>query len=72
MVGTFRVWGLRLDSNLGVRPATGKKFYLYLMVDRMHAFAAFSENFMAAVNFANPKREIQSQYNETEIIGIQI
>ena len=79
----YRVCGSRLDPNLGVRPAADKEFYLRLTFEKMNASAAFSEkyfrpygcsdtNFTAAVSIADPRIEIQSQINKTEIIAIQI
>ena len=78
-----RVCGLRLDPNLGVRPAADKKFYLRLTLEKMNASAAFSKkffrpygcsdtNFTAVVNITDLKIEIQSQINKTKIIAIQI
>ena len=69
---------LRLGPKIGVWPATDKKFYFGLTVDKMHAFAAFTENvlqpygrrgtnFMAAVNSTNPNTEIKCEIMETEI-----
>ena len=62
-----------------MRPAADKNFYLRLTVEKMHAFAVFSDkylrsygcsdtNFTAGIKCTNPKTEIV----ETQIIGIKI
>ena len=67
----YRVCALRLDPNLGVRPAAEKNFFFRLTVEKMCGFPVFTDkylrsyscsgtNFTAAVNCTNPKTEIQS------------
>ena len=62
----YSVYGLRLDPNFGVRLQTDQNFYLRLTVEKMNAFAAFTEkylqsygcsgtNFTIAVNCRNLK-----------------
>ena len=79
--GMYRVGGLQLDPNLGVR--LGKKSYFCLMIEKIYTFAAFTKKYLwpyrcsgtyftATVNFADPKIELQNQINEIEIIEIQI
>ena len=79
----YMVCGLRRDPNFVVRPAAEKNFYLRLTVEKMHAFAVFSNkclrtcggnntNFTATVNCTNPKTEILSEIIEKKIIRIQI
>ena len=43
-MGAIRVCGLRLDPDLGVQPKSGKKNYLRLTAEKIHAFEAFTEN----------------------------
>ena len=75
----YRVCGLRLGRNIGVREAAGKKSYLWLTVDKMHAFAGFTKkylqpygcsgtNFTTAVNCTNPNTETQNEIIEIEIL----
>ena len=45
IVAMYRVCGLRLSSNLGVRPAANKKLYLRLMVEKMQALEVFTEKY---------------------------
>ena len=82
MGAMYRVFSLRLEPNLAVRPVSGNKFYLRLTIEKMHLFAVFTKkylrpydcsviNFTAAMNFANPKTETQSQINEIEIVEMQ-
>ena len=40
----YRVCGLQLRPNFGVRPAAGKNFFLRLMVEKMRAIAALPRN----------------------------
>ena len=72
----YRVFGLQLGSDFGVRLAADNIFYLQLTVEKMHAFAVFSKkylwsygcsgtNFTAAVNCTNPKTEMQIEIIET-------
>ena len=78
-----RVCSLRLDPNFGLRQTADNNFYLWLTVEKVHAFAVFTEkylrsygcsgtNFMAVINCTNPKTEIQIEIIETEITRIQI
>ena len=39
----YRVYGLRLGPNFGVRPVADKNFYLRLTVEKMHALVVFTE-----------------------------
>ena len=68
---------------LGVWSKAEKKYYLWLPVGKMHAFAVFTEiylrpngcsdtNFTAAVKCTNLKTKIQSEIIQIEIIEIQI
>ena len=41
----YRVCSLQLGPNFGVQPATGKNFYLQLMVEKMSAFSVFTDKF---------------------------
>ena len=65
----YKVFGLWLGPNFGVRSATDKQFYFRLMVEKMHAFAVFTKkylrlygsgdtNFTTAPNYGYPKIEI--------------
>ena len=77
-----RVYGLRLVSNFGVRPAVDKNFNLRLTVENMDAVAVFTEkylqpcnssgiNFTADVNCTNPKTEMQTKIIDIQLILIQ-
>ena len=66
---------MRLGPNSVVRLATEKIFYLPLTVEKMHAFAVFSNKYLrpygcsdttfaAAVDCANPKNEILSEVSK--------
>ena len=79
----YKVCGLLLDPNFGVRLTADRNFYLRLTVEKMHAFAVLTEKclwsygrggtkFTATVNCTNPKTEIQIEIIETQITGIQI
>ena len=44
----YNIYGLRQGPNVGVRPKANKNFYLWLTVEKIHAFAFFyQETFMA-------------------------
>ena len=58
-----------------MRPATGKRFYLRLTVEKMHAFTVFTEKylwpyrcsstcFMGVVNCKSPETDVQSEIIE--------
>ena len=75
----YRVYGLRLGPNYGVGPAADKNFYFRLTIEKMYAFAVFTEkylrsyncsgtNFTAAVNCTSPKTELQTKIMEVQII----
>ena len=72
----YKVYGLRVSLNFGVRPAAGN-FYLQLTIGKMCAFEVFTKkylrqyscngsNFTAKINCTNPKTEIQSETIETK------
>ena len=76
-----RVCGLRMSSNFGVWLTANKNFYLQLTVEKMHAFAVFTEKYLGSygcngTNFTdmvvctNQKMEILIEIIETELIGI--
>ena len=44
----YRVCGLRLGPNFGVRPTTGKNSYLSLTVKKMVALTIFTEKYLAS------------------------
>ena len=73
----------RLAPNFGVRPAAVKNFYFRLAIEKMGAFAVFTEKYLrpngwsgskfsTAVNCTNSKIEVQSKIIETQIIEVQI
>ena len=73
----YRVYGFQLGPNFKVQLTAEKNICLRLTVDKMHAFADFTEkylrpygfngtNFTASVNCTNPK------FIETQIMGMQI
>ena len=75
----YRVYGLRLGPNYGVGPAADKNFYFRLTIEKMYAFAVFTEkylrsyncngtSFTAAVNCTSPKTELQTKIMEVQII----
>lgn len=79
----YRFYGLRLGPNFWVRAATDKNFYLLLTVEKIYAFAVFTEkylqpygysdiNFTAAVNWTSSKTEMQTKIIEVQIILIQL
>ena len=79
----YRFYGLRLGSNFWVRAATDKNFYLLLTVEKIYAFAVFTEkylqpygysdiNFTAVVNWTSSKTEMQTKITEVQIILIQL
>ena len=79
----YRVYGLRLDPNFGVRAATDKNLYLSLTVEKIYAFAVFTKkylqpygysdiNFTAVVNRTSSKTEMQTKIIEVQIILIQL
>ena len=39
----YNVYGLRQGPNVGVRPKADKNFYLWLTVEKIHAFAFFTK-----------------------------
>ena len=66
----YRIYGLRLGPNFVLQLVAGKNFYLWLMVEKMHAFAVLYDkylrpyhrsdtNFMTTVKCTNPKTEIK-------------
>ena len=78
----YRVSGLRLGPNFGLRLTDDKSFYLRLTVTKIHVLAVFtgkclrscgcsSTKFTAMLDSTNPKIEIQTKIIETQIIGIQ-
>ena len=79
----YRIYGLQLGPNFGVRPVAYQKFYLQLKVDQMYAFAVFIEknlrpygcsgtSYTAAISSTNPYTETQREIIEIEIIKAQI
>ena len=75
--GIYRVCGLRLGPNFGVRPATGKNFYLRLTVEKMCAFTVFTQKYLRSygyndtiftteVNCTNQKTETESKIIEIQ------
>ena len=79
----YRVSGLRLLPNFVVRLVADKNFYLRLTVEKMHAFAVFSDRYLrpcgcsdtifaATVDCTNPKFQILNEIIEMQIIGIPI
>ena len=42
----YRVFGLRLGPNLGVRPTVKKKFYFGSTIEKMHALVVFTEKYL--------------------------
>ena len=64
----YRVYGLRLGLNFVAGLATDNNFYVWLTVEKMHAFAVFNDfilrlygcsdtNYTATVNCTNPRTE---------------
>ena len=77
----YRVCSLLLGPNFGVRLTADKNFYLRLSVEKMHAFAVFTgqflrsydcsgTNFTTMVNCTNLKTEIKIEIIETQVTGI--
>ena len=78
----YRIYGLRLGPNFGMRLVAGKNISLRLTFEKMYPFAVFTEkylrpygcndtNFTAVVNCGNPKTEMQSKIIKIEIILTQ-
>ena len=79
----YRVCGLWLCPNFGVRLRGDENVYLPLTAEKMHAFDIFTENYLqwcgcsdtnftVTLNGINPKTRIQIETIETKITGIQI
>ena len=79
----YRVCGLRLRPNFVVRPAAVKNFHLRLTVEKMLAFAVFSNKYLrpfrcsdtaftSMVICANPKPQILSEIIEIQIISYRM
>ena len=79
----YRICSLRLSSNIRVRPAVIKKFYLRLTGGKMHTFEVLTEKYLqlygcssnsitTTVNCTNPNTEIHSEIIEVQIIKTQI
>ena len=78
----YRVRGLRLTQISEAQLAADKNFYLWLAVEKMHAFAVFTEkklrpygcsgkNFTAAGNCTSTNIEIHSKIIEIYIFEIK-
>ena len=78
----YRVCGLRQGPNFGMRLTAVKNFYLRLAIEKIHAFAVFTEKYLrsydcggtkftATVKCTNAKTEMQIEIIETQVNGIQ-
>ena len=59
MGAVYRVFGLRLGPNLGVRPAADKKFHLRLTVENMCIFAVFTNKHLRLYGSVTPILRLQ-------------
>ena len=56
----YRIYGLQLGPNFGVRPVAYQKFYLQLKVDQMYAFAVFIEKNLRPYGCSAPVIQLRS------------